>query len=562
LSESSMESGIGMPLMTRTMYIQMEFVERQTLKERIEEGITEDEAWRLFQQIVDALVHIGARGILHRDIKPTNIFIDVQGDVKVGDFGLATSSLAAVDPSDVAPHVMVFDEMTLEVGTRLYIAPEVQSRRRGPRNHSKADLYSLGIVFFEMNYMFSTGAERIAVIEDLRKSAIIFPSSWEPKRERQRKIITSLLQHSPDDRPSASELSESPLLPERVEDEYFKGSLKTMVKQDSVHHQALLSALFSEPPKTVRAFLYDAEADNHPEQASLNDVIHERLSAIFRLHGAIDMEPPLMIPLVNIEEEKGHATFIDRHGDLVFLPRDSLVPFARLAARAGHQRIKRYHISNIYKPNSVTGHPKVSKAAVFDIITPDMELGLIASGAEILTMIDELLNSFPGLSSGYEVHISHSSIVDLALQRIPIHLRSYALDIMNQTKSSPSQKRANLVKRGLPRSTADEMEILSSADEDMDNLLARIEKMSPSFFASIVGVVKEMKDTVIYAGYAGFGRSVFFRPLMLGSFYSHFKDGVLVEVVRKNKRMDILAAGGRSVVVFCLPLVYLYWNLP
>lgn len=81
----------------------------------------------------------------------------------VGDFGLATSSLAAVDPSDVSPHVVAMEaDMTLggspslspniflilepsEVGTRLYIAPEVQSRKRGPRNHSKADMYSLGV---------------------------------------------------------------------------------------------------------------------------------------------------------------------------------------------------------------------------------------------------------------------------------------------------------------------------------------------------------------------------------------------------------------------------------
>lgn len=41
-----------------------EFVERQTLRERIAEGITEEEAWRLFQQIVEALVHISNRGIV------------------------------------------------------------------------------------------------------------------------------------------------------------------------------------------------------------------------------------------------------------------------------------------------------------------------------------------------------------------------------------------------------------------------------------------------------------------------------------------------------------------
>lgn len=102
--------------------------------------------------------------------------------------------------------------------------------------------------------MFSTGAERIAVIEDLRKTSIFFPSSWDVKRERQRKsmfcfvswlsqslipvaVITWLLQHSPEDRPSASELAESPLLPARLEDEYFKASLKTMGTCDSAAPQ-------------------------------------------------------------------------------------------------------------------------------------------------------------------------------------------------------------------------------------------------------------------------------------------------------------------------------------
>ena len=46
--------------------VSQEFVERQTLRERIAEGITEEEAWRLFQQIVEALVHISNRGIVCR----------------------------------------------------------------------------------------------------------------------------------------------------------------------------------------------------------------------------------------------------------------------------------------------------------------------------------------------------------------------------------------------------------------------------------------------------------------------------------------------------------------
>ncbi|KAK0506828.1 kinase-like domain-containing protein, partial [Armillaria luteobubalina] len=164
----------------RTLYIQMEFVERQTLKERVDEGISESEAWRLFQQIVDALVHMSTLGIIHRDIKLTNIFIDAKGDCKVGDFGLATSSLAAVDPSDVSPRVVAQEtDMTL-------------------------------------------GSERISVIEALRRPEIVFPDSWSALRLPQRE------KHVAQHRPTALELSQSPLLPSRLEDEYFKGALKMM----------------------------------------------------------------------------------------------------------------------------------------------------------------------------------------------------------------------------------------------------------------------------------------------------------------------------------------------
>ncbi|KAG6906507.1 hypothetical protein DXG01_013561 [Tephrocybe rancida] len=532
------------PMQSRTLYIQMEFVERQTLKERIDEGITQDEAWRLFQQIVDALVHMSTLSILHRDIKLTNIFIDAKGDCKVGDFGLATSSLAAVDPSDVSPKAIATEDMTLEVGTRLYIAPEVQSRKRGVRNHNKADMYSLGIVFFEMNYTFATGAERIAVIEDLRKPGIFFPSGWDPLRHRQREIITWLLQHRPEDRPTASELLQSSLLPSRIEDEYFKGALNLMTKADSPHQQAVLNSLFSQPPRPSRGFIYDLEAEL-PEYAALNDIVQDRLAAIFRLHGAVDMEPPLLMPVMDAEDEHQKATLIDRNGDIVTLPDNLIVPFARLAARGNISRIKRYHIANIFRPNPVAGHPKVQKAAVFDIITYDVEFGPIAAGAELIAVANDCLNSFPNLAPNYDIHISHSRIVEIILTRLPSGHRNAVTDILNQSKSTIAQKRALLLKRGLLRSTADELELLSEIDEDIDDFMFRVERLSPALVGLMDPYVQELKKTVEFAKATKVARSIVFHPLMLGSHHTHFKEGILIEVVRKNKQTDVLAAGGR-----------------
>jgi len=137
-------------------------------------------------------------------------------------------------------------------------------------------------------------------------------------------------------------------LPPRVEDEYFKGALRLMTKPDSQHHQMLLSALFNHPPKVVRTYLYDYEL-TLPDHYPLNGVVSERLASIFRLHGAVDSEPTLLIPILAPDDQSPQATFIDRHGDLVGLPTDLLVPFARSAVRHGIQRIKRYHLDTIWR---------------------------------------------------------------------------------------------------------------------------------------------------------------------------------------------------------------------
>lgn len=125
--------------------------------------------------------------------------------------------------------------------------------------------------------------------------------------------------------------------------------MSVTAKFDSPYHQAVLSSLFNQPVNHVRGFLYDADTEV-PEYASLNPIVHDRMAALFRLHGAVDMEPSLLMPVVATEMEQTPAIFLDRHGEIVILPDNALVPFARLAARSNIQRIKTYHILDIYKP--------------------------------------------------------------------------------------------------------------------------------------------------------------------------------------------------------------------
>lgn len=97
------------------MYIQMEFCEKSTLRTAIDNGLYEDEEryWRLFREIVEGLAHIHQQGMIHRDLKPVNIFLDSNDHVKIGDFGLATTNIL----SSLVPTIDTDKESQFEKGT-------------------------------------------------------------------------------------------------------------------------------------------------------------------------------------------------------------------------------------------------------------------------------------------------------------------------------------------------------------------------------------------------------------------------------------------------------------
>lgn len=87
----------------------------------------------MFRQILEGLAHIHSLSIVHRDLKPENIFIsngpDGVDNVKIGDFGLATSGQFSIDK--VAANSFETDDMTRSIGTAYYSAPEVRSAASG-----------------------------------------------------------------------------------------------------------------------------------------------------------------------------------------------------------------------------------------------------------------------------------------------------------------------------------------------------------------------------------------------------------------------------------------------
>lgn len=72
----------------------MEYCPNQTVRQLIDSGqltCQSDLSWQLFREMVEGLAHIHAQGMIHRDLKPGNIFLNSSGHIKIGDFGLAIS---------------------------------------------------------------------------------------------------------------------------------------------------------------------------------------------------------------------------------------------------------------------------------------------------------------------------------------------------------------------------------------------------------------------------------------------------------------------------------------
>jgi tetratricopeptide (TPR) repeat protein len=127
-------------------FIVMEYLEGTTLKDRLAAGpLGLPTVLRLGIQIADALDAAHSANIIHRDIKPANIFISARGHAKLLDFGLA--KMGAPTPRGADPTTAAGTLQGVVMGTVAYMAPE---QARGEAVDHRADLYSVGLVLYEM----------------------------------------------------------------------------------------------------------------------------------------------------------------------------------------------------------------------------------------------------------------------------------------------------------------------------------------------------------------------------------------------------------------------------
>jgi len=312
-----------------TLYIQMEYC-NTTLRKLIDEGFLSkkpgaiNEVWRLTRQLIDALVYIHSRSIIHRDLKPSNVFLDSERNVRIGDFGLATTHRMTIvagdittkhdedeqtsaniflvpaseaeqrsqkidigDSLDVSLSDYPGETLTGGVGTTFYRAPEQEGK--GEKYGVKVDIYSLGIILFEMfHHPFQTQSERIHVLARLRQDEVPGSKnirhkdfvqqekadSWrEDAKERfpedfmssvpenAQRLILSCLEKNPTKRPSAAELLQSDLIPRKIELEhtYLQEALQIISNPQSESYGKILSSLFSQPTPQHVELMFDTD---------------------------------------------------------------------------------------------------------------------------------------------------------------------------------------------------------------------------------------------------------------------------------------------------------------
>ncbi|TNM96092.1 hypothetical protein fugu_017175, partial [Takifugu bimaculatus] len=195
------------------LYIQMQLCRKENLKDwmsqrSLPEQREHNQCLDIFLQIAEAVDFLHSKGLMHRDLKPSNIFFTMDDVVKVGDFGLVTAMDQEEDddgPTALTPAPLL-TRHTGQVGTKLYMSPEQLS---GNSYSHKVDIYSLGLILFELLCPFRTQMERVRTLTEVR--ALRFPEVFSKNNQQELNMVHSMLSWSPCERPEAAEIIGLPL---------------------------------------------------------------------------------------------------------------------------------------------------------------------------------------------------------------------------------------------------------------------------------------------------------------------------------------------------------------
>ena len=175
------------------VYMVMEWVPGRLLRKILAEQhtVAPERAIRLTLRILDALDYIHSRGVTHRDMKPENVMVDDDDNIKLIDFGIASSAGA---------RRITFAKFSPTMGTPDYISPE---QVKGKRGDGRSDLYALGVMLYEMltGKVPFTGANPFLIMNDRLLNPPVPPREVDPSITPQlQEVIYRALERDPKNR--------------------------------------------------------------------------------------------------------------------------------------------------------------------------------------------------------------------------------------------------------------------------------------------------------------------------------------------------------------------------
>ncbi|XP_053597079.1 eIF-2-alpha kinase GCN2 [Microplitis demolitor] len=568
---------------TKFMYIQMEFCEKSTLRTAIDNNLYEDKdrVWRLFREMVEGIAYIHQQGMIHRDLKPVNIFLDSNDHVKIGDFGLATTNILCsivqtIDSEKEAEienkNDIILDEprsMTGQVGTALYVAPELRIEVAKARYNQKVDIYSLGIILFEMCYKPpETKMERVTILQKVRSKEIILPSDMtETEMPHQIHLLRWLLNHDPSQRPTAQELLTSEYLPPPllVEAELQEMVQHTLSNSQSKAYKYMIACCFAQEVTPAEDITYDMNLPSRPATNSVsvvNELLHEHVKSkvidVFQRHGGVYLVTPLLMPksgqLYDLTETC--VKLMTHSGSIVTIPHDLRAPFARYVARNNILHFRRYAIERVFREKKVHGfHPRELYECAFDIISSTVDL---MAEAELIRISCEIFNEFSELCQrDFTVRINHTSLLHAVLMYCGIGPEKYQ-DIFSilcdarDGKCSKLQVQTHFISLCL---TDQAMETLLNLFDTENNvskiasILKTITKRKGDAAVLAKNAIREIETVTAHVKALGVKWSIVIVPLLAHNMKQH--SGIIFQIScdlkrkRRSAGQDVIAAGGR-----------------
>jgi serine/threonine protein kinase len=180
-------------------YIVMPFLQNGTLDElfRIRRR-TLPEIRQIMTQLGSALGYAHARGMIHRDVKPSNVLIDEQGNCLLTDFGLARMVEISASAENLTSAGAI-------MGTPAYMSPE---QGKGDTLDGRSDLYSLGIIFYEMLTGQVPYRDKLPMMVVIKHIHDPLPSARElapDMTDAIERVLIKSLEKNPDDRYQTAE---------------------------------------------------------------------------------------------------------------------------------------------------------------------------------------------------------------------------------------------------------------------------------------------------------------------------------------------------------------------